>query len=100
MKVRTWVVAAMLFATTHGALAGSQEGHAAYEKGDFSAALNEWRPLAEQGDADAQFNLGFMYHRGQGTPQDYAQAIKWYRAAVEQGDVEAQYTAGKMYRDS
>ena len=75
MKAWTWVAAAMLFATTHGATADSRRP-AAYEKGDFSAALNEWRPLAEQGDADAQFYLGFMHLQRLRTPRDYARAIK------------------------
>ena len=66
---------------------------------DYGRALKWYRAAAEQGDADAQFNLGFMYHKGQGTPQDYARAIQWYRAAAEQGDVEAQYTVGELYRD-
>ncbi len=48
-------------------------------------ALRELRSLADQGDADAQFNLGLMYARGQGVPQDHAQAMKLYRMAAEQG---------------
>ena len=99
MKVRNWVAAAVLLATTHGAIAGSEEGLAAYEKGDYLAALRAWRPLAEQGDADAQFNLGFMHYSGQGTPRDYARALKWYRAAAEQGDSDAQFNLRNMYRD-
>jgi uncharacterized protein len=45
------------------------KGLAAYETGDFATALKEWQPLAEQGDASAQFNLGVMYY---GVVQDYA----------------------------
>jgi TPR repeat protein len=48
--------------------------------------LREWQPLADQGDADAQFNLGVMYDRGDGIPQDYAEAAKWHRLAAEQGN--------------
>ncbi|MCZ6508995.1 MAG: sel1 repeat family protein, partial [Alphaproteobacteria bacterium] len=40
----------------------------AYDRGDFAAALKEWRPLAEQGDARAQFNLGVILFNGQGLP--------------------------------
>jgi len=47
-----------------------QEGLDAYERGDYDTALKEWRPLAEQGDASGQFNLGFMYDQGLGVPQD------------------------------
>ncbi len=62
-------------------------------------ALREWRPLAEQGNALAQFNLGLMYMEGKGVPQDDAEAVKWYRKAAEQGVTEAQYNLGLMYDD-
>ncbi len=79
------------------AWAGFDEGWAAYDRGDYETALREWRPLAEQGDADAQFNLGVMYDIGQGVAQDYAEAAKWYRRGAEQGDADAQYNLGVMY---
>ncbi len=47
------------------------------------------RKAAEQGYAKAQYNLGGMYDKGQGVPQDDAEAVKWYRKAAEQGDAEA-----------
>ncbi len=47
-----------------------QEGYDAYNRGDYDTALKEWRPLAEQGNEAAQANLGFMYAKGQGVPQD------------------------------
>ncbi len=46
---------------------------------DYATALEEWLPLAEQGDAAAQISLGVMYNNGLGVTQDYAVAIKWYR---------------------
>ena len=49
-----------------------------------------YRKAAEQGDADAQYNLGISYDRGEGVPQDYVEAVKWYRKAAEQGDADAQ----------
>jgi TPR repeat protein len=52
---------------------------------------------AEQGDADAQINLGVMYFTGRGVPQDYAAPTSWYRKAAEQGDAGAQYRLGVMY---
>ncbi|WP_368413407.1 tetratricopeptide repeat protein [Dongia sp.] len=70
---------------------------AAANSGDFATALRLWRPLAEQGRADAQFNLGVIYANGQGVPQDYAAAVKWYRLAAEQGDAAAQNNLGLMY---
>ena len=57
----------------------------AYAKGDYATALHAWQPLAEQGDARAQYNLGVMYAEGEGVPQDYKAAVQWYRRAAEQG---------------
>ena len=74
-----------------------QKGAAAYQSGDFVTALREWTPLAKQGNADAQFNLGVMYDKGQGVPQDYKTAVKWYSLAAEQGLAAAQYNLGFMY---
>jgi TPR repeat protein len=74
-----------------------QKGVDAYDTGDYSLALDEFTPLAEQGDASAQYNLGEMYRRGDGVPQDFATAMKWYTLAAEQGNASAQYTLGLMY---
>ena len=56
-----------------------------------------YRKAADQGDAVAQFNLGSMYSKGQGVPQDYAQAVVWYRKAAEAGRRHAQFNLGTMY---
>ena len=73
------------------------QGYAAYSRGDFATALSLWRPLADQGNADAQGNLGVMYANGQGVPQDYAAAVSWYRKAADQGNADAQFNLGFMY---
>ena len=83
---------------TAPAWAGWDEAVAAYQRGDYATVVRELRPLAEQGDAKAQFELGVMYATGLGVPQDYAEAVKWYRKAAEQGVAEAQYILGFMYR--
>src|SRR5215204_2645157 len=70
---------------------------AAYEKGDYAAALPLLRTLAEQGSSAAQFYLGVMYSDGLGVPQDYAEALKWLRLAADKGIAEAQYSLGAMY---
>jgi TPR repeat protein len=77
--------------------AGAQDfkkGADAYKRGDYATALREWRPLAEQGDADAQARLGFLYYQRLGVPQDVAEAAKWFRKAAEQGLACAQYNLG------
>jgi TPR repeat protein len=76
-----------------------QKGFTAYQSGDYATALREWTPLAKQGDADAQYNLGQMYNQGQGVPQDYKTAVKWWKLAAEQGYARAQYNLGVMYKD-
>jgi TPR repeat protein len=73
------------------------KGASAYRKGDFETAAQEWRPLAEQGDARAQYFLGRIYDNGEGIPEDDAEAVRWYRLAAEQGDARAQYFLGRIY---
>ena len=53
-----------------------QKGLDAAQKGDFATALKEWKPLAEQGNAPAQFNLGLIYAKGQGVTRNYKTALK------------------------
>ena len=79
------------------AWADFQVGLDAYLRGDYDTALAEFRPLAEQGYASAQYNLGVMYDNGLGVPQDYREAAKWYRFAAEQGKVKAQSNLASMY---
>jgi len=56
-----------------------------------------YQPKANQGDADAQFNLALLYYTGVGIPQDRRYAIYWYTKAAEQGHIQAQYFLGKLY---
>ena len=79
-------------------LADFQAGFDAYGRGDYATAYWEWLPLAEQGDAKAQFNIGALYDFGWGVPKDDAVAAQWYRLAAAQGDVEAQFNLALMYQ--
>ena len=72
-------------------------GMAAYKRGDYATALRKLKPLAENGVAIAQNNLGVMYDKGKGVPQDYKEALRWYRLAADQGDAVAQTNLGLMY---
>jgi TPR repeat protein len=74
-----------------------EDGMAATLRGDHAAALKFWRPLAEKGDARAQFYLGVMYDAGEGLPQDRVESVKWTRLAAEQENVDAQYFLGIGY---
>ncbi len=97
------LIAALLAGFTLGltapARAGVDEGLAAYQRGDYATAIREWRPLAKQGVADAQYNLGVMYVEGLGVPQNYAKAVGWWRKAAEQGHATAQYNLGVAYHN-
>ena len=99
--VRLCVPAVVLMLMPMGAFSAPaqtfDEAVAAYERGDYAAAYRGFRVHAEQGGAAAQFNLGLMYHHGQGVPQDYAEAMTWFRRAADQGRADAQYSLGLMY---
>ncbi len=66
----------------------------AWERGDYSAAVQAWRPLADAGDADAQFNLAQAYKLGRGVPADLNQAEDYYRRAALQGHQKAEEMYG------
>ena len=87
----------MLSLATPVAAGSGQDAVAAYARGDYAAALRLLRPLADQGDAQAQYNLGALYDNGQGVPQNYAEAMKWYRKAADQGDDRDQNNLATMY---
>ena len=75
-----------------------EEGRLAYVQGDINAALVLWRPLAERGDADAQFALGTLYYAGLVVPVDYTESSYWFHRAAEQGYGAAQYNLGNAYK--
>ena len=95
--VKAALVALILALAAPVAAQDFDAGREAYQRGDYAAALSEFRPLAEQGNAKAQNNLGIMYARGVGVPQDFAEALRWYRKAVAQGNASAQSNLGVMY---
>jgi len=88
---------ALLLISLSPARADLEAGKRAYDQGDYATALKELRPMAEQGDTQAQTLLGIMYNRGRGVPFDVGQAMKWYKAAADQGNAEAQCYLGAIY---
>ena len=68
----------------------------AWQKADYGTAVSIWRPLAEQGDADAQFNLGQAYRLGRGVPIDLGAAQIWFERAATKGHTDAQTTLGLL----
>ena len=79
------------------AFAGLKEGYEALSKKDYVTAANEYRPLAERGDPEAQYRIGRMYEFGNGYPQDKAQGIAWIRKAAAQGHADAEQELGVIY---
>jgi TPR repeat protein len=73
------------------------KGIQAYNSGDFKAALDEWIPLAEQGDVYTQNFLGFALSNAPDAIKDIKSAVKWYTKAAEQGHAGAQYSLGIRY---
>ncbi len=79
------------------AWAGFEQAVAAYERGDFGAALAEFQALAGEGHVSAMFNLGNMYRKGEGVEPDAKLAADYYRGAAERGHAKAQNSLGVMY---
>lgn len=94
--MRRLVLAFLLLVPLSG-MAGFEEGVAAYNRGDYAAAIAEFEPLAEQGNVDAQYVMGTLYHYGYGKPHDEKQAAVWFRRAADQGNAAAQYYLGLIY---
>jgi TPR repeat protein len=95
--MRRFVLAsALLLTATGGAWAGFDDALAAYRKGDFAAAMEEWAVLAKYGDPAAQTNIGEMYLRGEGVEKNRDVAIYWFRRAAGHDFPEAQYRLGRV----
>lgn len=98
-RVRGWALALVL-ATMLPIAAWSQEdaaaGREAFLRADYAAAKRVLQPLAEAGDAEAQYWIGVMYAHGRGYPAVCRQAVRWYEKAARQGHAEAAFSLGFM----
>ncbi len=97
MKPLISVFLILILVSAPGCADNYQDGADAYKRGDYKTAFEKWKPLAEKGYAQAQFNLGLMYRRGEGVTQDNKEAVKWFRFAAEKGHPPAQNNLGEMY---
>ena len=96
MRTLGILFAALALAGT--AVAGPlEDGIEAVDRGDYATALRLLQPLAQNGDPEAQINLGNMYFDGNGVPQDNAESVKWYLLAAGQGSADAQIALGFLY---
>jgi TPR repeat protein len=92
LVVSAWLACLAAPASSQSVKAGIE----AWQKEDYAAAVTIWRPLAEKGDADAQFNLGQAYRLGRGVPLSLTAAQSWFERAADSGHVDAQTTLGLL----
>jgi TPR repeat protein len=97
LPLRTWLSLFVCLLACDLCVAGLDEGLAALAKRDYATAARELRPLAERGDAEAQYRIGLMYEFGRGYSVDKAQGIGWLRKAAAQGHASAQQELGVIY---
>ena len=93
-----YLVAAVLAAALSAPLSAQsvKAGIDAWQRADYASAVAIWRPLAEGGDADAQFNLGQAYRLGRGVQLDLSAARVWFERAARSGHVDAETTLGLL----
>lgn len=90
------VAAGAMLGVAQPALADVKAGVDAWQQGDYARAIDQWQPLAQAGDPDAQFNMGQAYKLGRGVKQDMRAALEWYRKAATQGHVRAEDNLGLL----
>ena len=73
------------------------DGIFAAAAGDYETAVAKWQPLAESGNADAQFNMALIYHKGLGVASDETLAVGWYHRAANAGSQQAQEYLSAAY---
>jgi len=89
MKLKTLLLTLLLSTSLIGtAYADFNDGYKAYQAKDYATALKEWKPLAKQGNAPSQVNLGVMYANGEGVLKDMTKAKYWIKKAYEGDDAE------------
>lgn len=97
--VRALLIGILLIVPYASTWAGFEEGAAAYDRGDYEAAMREWRPLADGGHRDAAFNVAEMFTFAQGVDQDNRAAFHYYLVVAEYGHAQAQLKVGNLYWD-
>ena len=76
-----------------------EAGVTAYYRQDYETALREFKTDAAAGDENAQYNVGLMYLKGEGVPQNPEEAARWFHRAAMQGQVDAQSFLGALHAD-
>jgi len=92
MMLRTAIFGLALLLTSQTAISASfDDGVAAMQSGDYSQALDLWSKSAGEGDARAQYSLGYLYQFGLGVPVSWDKAKEWYEKAAAQNNGDALY---------
>lgn len=101
MRTHKFLLALTIMAVTSmSALANDYaDGFVAAEQYDYDTAIQKWGPLADNGDASAQFNIALMYHSGAGVAANESEAVKWYKKAASNGHYQAQEFLAAAYAE-
>ena len=91
------IIGLIFFSFTSHVFADNSKGEEAYAAGNYEVALNEFKKAADQGDMNAQFNLGVMYEHGHGVDQSDLKAAEWYQMAADNGHPEAPMALQLLY---
>ena len=74
-----------------------KKGDSLYEQKKFQEAVDCYKQAAQQGNVEAQFNLGYALYNGEGVDKDYASAAMWFKRAARQNFAKAQYNLAYCY---
>ena len=86
MRLKGIIFAVIIGFASNAALADKfDDGVVAFIKGDSATAMKIWQPLADQGNAEAQYHLGYMFQTGTGVKKDNKKALYWYNLAAKNG---------------
>lgn len=97
MRIKLALVVLTFSTTLMAAPASFEQGMNAMLEGNYAEAYCHWKPLAQKGNAEAQYNLGWLYANGNGMNVDPDKAMQWWQAAAEQGHAEAEFALGLAY---
>lgn len=101
MRKQAAALALALAVTVAARAAGAEDAtaaKAAMQAGNYAEAYCIWRALAEDEHAEAQFNLGWLYHNGYGLVIDDVEAARWWELAAQQGHRDALAALGNLYQ--
>lgn len=92
-----FIILALCIGTGVAAASDLEDAVSAMRSGDFAEAYCIMRPLADEGDADAQYNIGWMYLNGYGLRVNDSLALQWWSKASDQGHTDASFSIGMLY---